>query len=406
MAIRIRKRPGYVRWAAADSFQPMSLAQYVIDQINNGTILPGGYGGGSWSVPTPGDPGTGSTGSLMDSLIIHDSDSIAGLGLLLSTNLNTDIPHWDPIDDGLEFPRLIDDIALTPGGNLYVANLVGGDDTLIARAATVGDSFVTVMNKAVLDDLYGPGTTGSHHINFIAAHPTLADEIIFIAYNSMGGDFFRSSAGDIEVVDALHGFLGGGGELFRPSFGAGLWLSGIGNDSGDIVTFPQDYSSYAGIDANIGIGNNFHARVGQTDKTYHIINDATTLKLGSGNYSSHVDIVTAGIPLDFLADTARRANYKFVVDSTGMIILARGNAEGTHVAVRSIDGGANFLAISDLPNDFNLFQKAINSDDQWVCTNGGNVFVSSDGGETWDDQTGDLLDQNSGADINCMQVLS
>ena len=307
-------------------------------------------------------------------------------GLVFTSTFNTASPVWYQVNSGLTATQYgnINKIVVCPNGVVYAAFLdENNNDVFIARAPTIGGTFVIVEDATSIKAKYPPGATAS--VYAINCNPAYSETVAYVIGNraSSIADVYYGSGGVFAAGANLTNVEHPG----SISYGLGIWLfTYAGAHAGPVGFYRRLTSDCSAVIDTTESGHYrwvYHVRLGVTGYTYHYYDEAgQTLKKGTNNLETDEDIGSEIYAQDF--------EDLIALDPTGMFIMT--SYSSTRKG-KSSDGGAAWSDLGGLAYVGNIWRFAYaggtGTASRWVA---GSSYMqySPDFGVTWETRQGNL----------------
>lgn len=315
-------------------------------------------------------------------ILIHD----AGAGLLYSENFNNEDGsevNWRAVNAGLSVAQYqaINYFHVCLNGSVYVANVTAGAGAFIARAPSIGGTFVILYDASNF-----PGTNPPYGVWAIGHNPLVAESVGFVIGGHGNNWFYIGSGSSFTQGPVIN-------TLFRgeASYGFGFWMFTVYDYWARIAA--NGLSVVASGSIGTGPGQN-HTRASTTGKIFCDRNGVTGMVITPDNFATHV-----------LITDSKMSNAAFIdsldCDPAGTYLMARYD---TAAKARSSDGAASWNALPSLPPGPWWFAYA-GSTQRWVAAGGSAIRYSPDFGDTWLNKEGNITSLAPIPNINGVKVV-
>jgi hypothetical protein len=351
-------------------------------------------------LPPPGIiiPGEIPSGATMKA-IMHSTT----YGLLFSENFNEEFGGdvlWRTVNAGLTDVQYksINQRIVTPSGEIYVAGVRGtgfGNPPFVAYAPAIGSTFTVIEDETTIAAKYVGASVGQA-VNGIGYNP-LTGQVMYMISNDDGALNYTQKilvGSGISFSETLqlptnHYHKNSVGNI---SFGENEWrITGslpnttnvrflALNSSGTAIARSADAGSQIGISIS-----SHHVPISTTDSVFIFKSDGVILVTGNGAVAGDFTTII-GTDMNYLD----LWNIYTDCDPTGMYLFTSWD---TGQRGKSSDGGATMVGIPSLPFEGHYSYCYIGGADvasHWGAS-AGSVYYSKDGGNTWSDQGGNLI---------------
>lgn len=316
-------------------------------------------------------------------VIVHLAERLGiKYGLAYTSNFNSPFPNWIQWNTGLTSDQYdnIDLVYTCPNGAVYVACTIPTPSTLgfLARAPGVGQAFTVIEDSTTM--VAKMGSSDNVRLIAIGVNKSVSEQVVYaISAFSDAVKLYIGANGSYSAGLSFGGqFTNDGASL---SFGGGQWMWSCGGDHVDLLGTGATSITTVRSGPPLFKGSRHIRAGGESFNTLHW--GSTDIALGSNNANSYVGPFTPPI-----ASTAYGQQNIIASSLTGRYILATSLSSG--LTRRSTDYGYSWSNgyVSTVSGKVDA-SRAVEGG--FVLAGGVTVQWTDNGGSTWTNKIGDLL---------------